>query len=325
MDEIVLSINCITYNHENYIVDAIESFLMQETDFKYEILIHDDASTDKTAKIIREYELRYPDIIKPVYQSENQYSKGKNINLLNQQRAQGKYIATCEGDDFWTDFRKLQQQVEILEADNNLAATFHKVEEITPDKKKKGTYIEVPYSSDNNIYDVQDIIRFDGKKIHFSSLVYRRELLMIDNIPDFFYNSPVGDLPMMLILSTRGRFLYIDKVMSNARRGVPNSASQRLFKEKENFIFTNEKIMEIYNQFNKYTDYVYSNWIEEVLEYREYLNLDKKSDYNRIKFNNFYKKSGISKRMKTWLRYNLPSLHNKLSYIKKQIKTRINL
>ena len=69
----------ITYNHEKYIADALDSFLMQQVSFSYEIIVHDDASTDKTAKIIREYEKNYPSIIKPIYQTENQYSKGKNL------------------------------------------------------------------------------------------------------------------------------------------------------------------------------------------------------------------------------------------------------
>ena len=101
-EDILVSISCITYNHEKYIRDALEGFLMQKTDFKYEILIHDDASTDNTAKIIREYEEKYPDLIKPIYQKENQWSKGnyRISSTFNIPRAKGKYIAFCEGDDF---------------------------------------------------------------------------------------------------------------------------------------------------------------------------------------------------------------------------------
>ena len=81
-DDIMVSICCITYNHEKYIREALESFLMQKTNFKYEIVIHDDASTDNTANIIREYVKKYPDIIKPIYQKENQYSKGNSPDLI---------------------------------------------------------------------------------------------------------------------------------------------------------------------------------------------------------------------------------------------------
>lgn len=100
-------------------------FLIQETDFPFEILIHDDASTDKTADIIREYELKYPHLIKPIYQKENQYSKGVGgmMATFNFPRARGKYIALCEGDDYWTDPEKLQKQVDFLEANPEYSLT----------------------------------------------------------------------------------------------------------------------------------------------------------------------------------------------------------
>lgn len=117
-DLLVVSICCITYNHEKYISDALDGFLMQETDFPFEILIHDDASTDNTPDIIRKYEEKYPDIIKPIFQKENQKSKlGSGMNpTFNYPRAKGKYIALCEGDDYWTEPLKLQKQVKFLEA-----------------------------------------------------------------------------------------------------------------------------------------------------------------------------------------------------------------
>jgi len=122
--EPLVSICCITYNHEVFIRDAIEGFLMQKTSFPIEILIHDDASTDNTANIIREYENKFPDIIKPIYQLENQYSRGVSISVTYQfPRAKGKYIALCEGDDYWTDPLKLQKQVDFLENNKDYILT----------------------------------------------------------------------------------------------------------------------------------------------------------------------------------------------------------
>ena len=119
-----VSISCITFNHENYVRDAIEGFLMQETTFPVEILMHDDASTDGTASIIREYEARHPSIFKVIYQKENQYSKKVKIGFTYQYpRVKGKYYATCEGDDYWTDPLKLQKQVGFLETHPDFTLT----------------------------------------------------------------------------------------------------------------------------------------------------------------------------------------------------------
>ena len=112
----VVSIWCITYNHVNFIRDAIEGFLMQETTFPVEIFIHDDASTDGTAEVIKEYAGKYPQLFWTVFQTENQWSKGNKkilFDYLAQQR--GEFIALCEGDDYWTSPQKLQKQVELLE------------------------------------------------------------------------------------------------------------------------------------------------------------------------------------------------------------------
>lgn len=116
MEDPLVSICCLAYNHGPYIRQCIEGFLMQKTTFPIEILIHDDASTDNTAEIIREYEAKFPIIIKPIYQIENQYSKGVGVSRVFQfPRAKGKYIALCEGDDYWIDPLKLQKQIEFLE------------------------------------------------------------------------------------------------------------------------------------------------------------------------------------------------------------------
>ena len=107
-DGIVVSVYCLAYNHEQYIRDALEGFVRQKTNFRYEVLVHDDASTDNTPAIIREYAQKYPDIIKPIFQTENQYSKGvKILPEIIHPKSSGRYIAFCEGDDYWCDENKL--------------------------------------------------------------------------------------------------------------------------------------------------------------------------------------------------------------------------
>lgn len=113
---LMVTIRCITYNHEPYIRQCLEGFIMQKTNFRFEAIVHDDASTDGTANIIREYAEKYPDIIKPIFETENQYSKlDGSIQRIMSEHIHGKYVAMCEGDDYWIDPLKLQKQVDFLE------------------------------------------------------------------------------------------------------------------------------------------------------------------------------------------------------------------
>lgn len=123
----LVSICCVTYNHASFIRKCLDGFLMQETTFPVEILIHDDASTDGTDGVVREYARKYPDKIYPLYEKENKFSNGYagKMDLFNYNRARGKYIAYCEGDDYWTDPLKLQKQVDFMESHSNCSVTFH--------------------------------------------------------------------------------------------------------------------------------------------------------------------------------------------------------
>lgn len=120
MNKTLVAIKCAVYNHEPYLRDCLEGFVMQQTNFPFVAIVHDDASIDNSAAIIREYEAKYPDIIKPIYETENLYSKGDGSvdRIMNAaiEATGAKYIAMCEGDDYWTDPLKLQKQVDFMEA-----------------------------------------------------------------------------------------------------------------------------------------------------------------------------------------------------------------
>lgn len=171
----LVSICCTTYNHVDYIRQCLDGFVMQKTNFSIEVLIYDDASTDGTQDIIHEYESRFPDMIKPIYQTVNQYSKGVKVTFrYNYPRIHGKYVAMCEGDDYWTDPLKLQKQVDFLESHPDYVMCSHRfnkywhergVLEEDSDKDFKGAD-----------YDLQNLI--GGKWLTQTlTVMYRRSAL----------------------------------------------------------------------------------------------------------------------------------------------------
>lgn len=168
--EPLVSICCLVYNHESFLRDCFNGFITQQITFPIEILVHDDASSDNSAGVIKEYTDKYPDLFKPIYQSENQYSKGVDVFQLNAQRAIGKYIAVCEGDDYWTDPNKLQMQVDFLESHPDYSMCFHGAEE----KNEGNLYTD----SEHNLVQDKDytaVDLLDHWIIPTASIVMRRE------------------------------------------------------------------------------------------------------------------------------------------------------
>jgi glycosyltransferase involved in cell wall biosynthesis len=204
----LVSIWCITYNHENFIRDAIEGFLMQETTFPVEIFIHDDASTDSTAEIIKEYADQYPKLFWTVLQNENQWSKGNRRILFDYHAKQrGEFIALCEGDDYWTAKDKLQNQVEILLKDPSISLVFH------------NAYCKHVNSQDDflhhnrlnkNRYTLNDIIEH-GWLMTTASMVHRK----INTFPLALYNYvTAGDKLIQICACLSGDAFYYDRVCS---------------------------------------------------------------------------------------------------------------
>jgi len=203
----LVSISCTTYNHEKYIAAAIDSFLMQETSFPIEILLHDDASTDKTPDIIREYVSKYPDIIKPIFQEENQFSKGlRPAPQLNYPRALGKYIAICEGDDFWTDPLKLQKQVAYLETHPDVFLCGHAVKQIDD---AGNTLKQSKFDIHEDQYFTQDDMAYGAVSYPMLSVLFRNSVA----IPNFSVTN--GDTFTFCYFSNFG-----DAYISKEKMGV---------------------------------------------------------------------------------------------------------
>jgi glycosyltransferase involved in cell wall biosynthesis len=192
-----VSIVCITYNHASYIRKCIEGFLMQETSFPVEIIIRDDCSTDGTTAIIREYEAKYPKIIRPVYEAENQYSKGIRPSPVALKHARGEFIAMCEGDDYWIDAGKLERQVILLEEDGSVIMCAENAVVISGELKFTFSNRKTGFVS------TRDLVRF--RQFATASIVYRRgPICDFVQTHKFYY----GDAPLMIKASLLGRVHY---------------------------------------------------------------------------------------------------------------------
>ncbi len=214
---IVVSVCSLAFNHEKYIARAIEGFLMQKTTFPIEIIIHDDASTDRTASIIKEFYERFPDLIVPIFQTENQYSKGiRPSATFVWPRARGKYIALCEGDDYWTDPMKLQKQVDFLEANEDYVLCCH--DAMTIDEEKgviSKSYHNKPPRQNTPYYTVEDFIMNPTNFIPTASIVFRKEALYKNTEWDSGIN--LGDIFLIVSLcshSQNNKIKFINEVMS---------------------------------------------------------------------------------------------------------------
>lgn len=225
-DKPVVSICCITYNHESYIEDALEGFLIQETDFPFEILIHDDASTDRTADIIREYEAKYPKLIKPIYQVDNQYSRGVRVNpVFNLSRVRGHYVAMCEGDDYWTAPNKLQLQLQLLEKEPNIGLCIHQTLQLNVTSGSQVKHTD--FGDKQKVLNVNDAL-LSGKQFAATSSYFFR-FSFYKSIPYWMTNErlPYGDFFMECVLGRDG-ILYTPRLMSTYRRGVEGSHTLRM-------------------------------------------------------------------------------------------------
>jgi len=204
-ENILVSICCTTYNHENYIRQCLDGFVMQKTNFSFEILVHEDASTDNTSKIVKEYETHYPDLFRCVYQTENQFLKQNTLVNILFRMARGKYIAMCEGDDYWTDPLKLQKQVDFLEANQDFAICFHKVEILNTLSNKTIISNKIQKS----ITTVKDLAL--GNYIYTASNVHRNRQ---KEIPKWFFECPVGDYPLHLLNAQYGKIKFMEDIMA---------------------------------------------------------------------------------------------------------------
>lgn len=254
MDDIKVSVLCTVYNHAEFLRACLDGFVMQKTNFKFEVIIHDDASTDGSADIIREYEAKYPDIFVPIYQTENQYSKGGGIakRFMNH-KARGKYVAWCEGDDCWIHPEKLQRQVDFLDSHPDFVACVHCANWRYYSTGKSFVFPQIKESRE---YTAEEVILNGGGHFAFCSLMGRTDLLL--NLPDSFFAWGVGDYPKYIYAAVKGGLWCMREVMSQYNNGNPGSWNNRVWSNPQKRIKIINKLTTSLNNADKYLDYKYT-------------------------------------------------------------------
>ena len=280
MSEPVVSICSITYNHAPYIRQCLDGFLMQKTNFPFEIIINDDCSTDGTTEIIKEYAEKYPDLIKPIFHEENQYKKGVRGMFVKYvfPKAQGKYLALCEGDDYWIDPQKLQKQVDFLEAhpDYLLCGTNGLI--LWDNGTNAPEYFNRNFTSRELM--PEDVI---GKwPFPTASLMSRRELFaLLDSFKCRTYN---GDIRIILVALANGRIWSLADITTVYRKNNDaNSSTNRVKAKKDHGEFYFGQMIKLYSSYDIYTDH----------RFKDFINIALTKDKKRLKVIKLRKKIGL--------------------------------
>ena len=272
---LAVDIYCLVYNHGKYLRKALDGMLMQKTDFPVRIVIHDDASTDDSTNIILEYKERYPDKIIAIIEETNLYQNGKSIWTKMMPYLTAKYIATCEGDDYWTDPNKLQKQIDYLENHPDYAACYHNILPVDANgqyrEELRGMYSQL----EEGDYTEEEIRHFI-LKTQTASLVRRNYNLWLTDEDKKMYLSTKcnGDEKHLIICSSYGKIHILPDAMAAHRRvlseGTSWTASQNKKNEQERFIASQKgyiALCRFYEHFHGVTIYPYNYILNERLKY----------------------------------------------------------
>lgn len=269
MEKVRVTVLCLVYNHEKYLRRCLDGFVSQKTNFKFEVIVHDDASTDSSAEIIREYEENYPEIIKPIYQIENQYSKGKKITKeFILPVIKGDYLANCEGDDYWLDPYKLQKQFDFLESNPDYSCCVHSA--VYRTKKSDGTFSDrvVPAISNPVDISLEEAILYGGDLIATNSMFRRAELLFTQ--PDCFLAKGFGDYQAIMYSTIFGKVHCFDEIMSVYNCGTEGSWTQRVWNNPQKRIAHYAEEIRMLNAVDEYYDFKYHSIINDKIENTKY-------------------------------------------------------
>lgn len=263
-------IHCAVYNHEPYLRDCLEGFIMQKTNFPFKAVVHDDCSTDASAAIIREYAEKYPDIIEPIYETENIYSKNLQQlrNIMNKACCgRSDYIAYCEGDDYWIDPYKLQKQVDYMDSHPECTMTYTDVYVETPQGRLSRSEQEKLWGKircDNKVVDVRYVINQHGATIHTCSLLCKEGFM--NDIPEKARKCHVGDVPMEIFASLKGSVYGMSDITAVYRYQSIGSWTQRqATKNIINFITDLNSYVCMLDSLDQYSNKRYTIFFQEAI------------------------------------------------------------
>ncbi len=314
MNTCMVSVLCTAFNHGEYIAQALESFVTQQTDFPFEVLVNDDCSSDNTAQIIREYAEKYPHIIRPFIQEKNLYSQGINIyDKIFYPNVRGKYIALCEGDDYWSDPMKLQLQVDFLEAHPEYSACVHNTKICFCDASSQDRDL-LPPTEDRDV-PFQQVIKGMAVSFHTSAILAHKDYLI--NSPDFKAVATkygFSDYPVGIWLTMKGKVRFIERSMSVYRvasnAGAWSHGVGRRYGSLKRFI-TGE--IEMFKALLPHLDGDWLNAAKQELLEREFeLMFIEGRVHEQVKppYLEIYKRQPFSYRAKSFIKRSLPFLHS---------------
>ena len=300
MEECMVSVFCTTYNHKKYISRCLDSLANQKTPFFYEIIVRDDASTDGTSDIVREYAERYPDKVIPFIQPENLYQRGlSHISYEKMFRmSRGKYIAICEGDDFWMDENKLRKQVDFMESHPDYSLCGHAAYYATED----GSLLTDRFfrlSKSSGELTTEEII--SSWTMATCSLLYRKSS-RTDIIIPFLGKCINGDFAQMVYFSLKGKVYYSDELMGAYRLCSSGSISQKL---RTDSAYLQKRRLEFVEMLDRIDDYTRGKYADALKKRKTgvlfdlYLNLGDAE--NVRKYKEALRTAGFKTRMRYYL------------------------
>lgn len=313
-EKIMVSVMCTAFNHAGYVREALDSMVNQQTDFAYEILVNDDCSTDGTADIVRDYAAKYPDKVRAFFPEKNLYSQ--NIDVYYHTffpNARGRYVAFCEGDDFWTDPMKLQLQVDFLESHPDYAACVHNTALHYCDSDKADELL-LKREGDGDV-EFEHILPGMHNAWHTSSLMARTEVLA--SPPDYYEIASAhgfGDFPYGLMARNAGRVRYLDRCMSvyrlNSNQAAWSAGFYYVAQKRIHFLEGMVKTLEAFRKHVK--DENVLKLLDENLDEAVFLKLNAQGDAKAMlepRFKKVFRQRPFSFRMKIYINRALPGLH----------------